>query len=134
MQKRIISLAAAALLLLATIGCAWKAMPQTGAYLIDVTLEGGSGKASIQSPARLDVFGDGTMQLTVVWSSANYDYMLVDGERYDAEIIDGHSVFVIPVKTLGKPLDVVADTVAMSMPHEIVYTITFDIASQKPAS
>lgn len=36
----------------------------------------------------------------------------------------GNSVFVIPVAALDTPLEVVADTVAMSKPHEIEYTIT----------
>ena len=57
------------------------------------------------------------------------DYMKVDGARYDAVIEDGHSVFTVPVASLEEPLPVVADTVAMSTPHEIEYTITFDTAT-----
>ena len=58
----------------------------------------------------------------------------MDGERYEPAIKDGHSMFVIPVKTLDKPLTVIADTTAMSTPHEIEYTITFDTSSLKNAS
>ena len=134
MKQRMIAFALAALLLFAALGCAFRSMPATGAYTVEVTLTGGTGKAKIASPARLDVYGDGTAKLTVVWSSDKYDYMRVDGERYDVEIVDGHSVFVIPVKTLDKPLAVIADTTAMSAPHEIEYTITFDAASLKPAA
>lgn len=99
-----------------------------GTYTVDVALTGGSGKASVASPCELLV-EDGMATATIVWSSANYDYMLVNGERYDAEIIDGHSTFVIPVAAFDHPLAVVADTTAMSQPHEIDYTLTFDAAS-----
>ena len=40
-----------------------------GEYDIEVALSGGSGRASIQSPTKLVVNADGTMTLTVVWSS-----------------------------------------------------------------
>ena len=99
-----------------------------GSYHIDATLTGGTGKAKIASPVELAV-QDGQITATFVWSSANYDYMKVDGVRYDAVIEDGHSVFTVPVASLEEPLPVVADTVAMSTPHEIEYTITFDPAS-----
>jgi len=134
MKKRIVVFALAAVLLLMAVGCGWKALPGAGTYLIDVTLSGGTGRASIASPAELVVFGDGSASLVVIWSSDKYDYMLVDGERYEPAIRDGHSMFVIPVKTLDKPLAVIADTTAMSTPHEIEYTITFDTASLKNAS
>ncbi len=99
-----------------------------GAYQIAATLTGGTGKAKIASPLKLTV-RDGQITATIVWSSANYDYMKVDGVRYDAVIEDGHSVFTVPVASLEEPLPVVADTVAMSVPHEIEYTIVFDPAA-----
>lgn len=99
-----------------------------GAYLCDVSLSGGSGRASVQSPARLTVAG-GAVTAKVIWSSANYDYMLVGGTRYDAEIADGHSQFTIPVAAFDRALGVVADTTAMSQPYEIDYTLTFDAAT-----
>lgn len=134
MKKRMVTVALALVLLLMSLGCAAKALPAEGTYLIDVTLSGGSGKASIQSPAQLTVYGDGTAQLLVVWSSDKYDYMLVGGERFEPAISDGHSMFVIPVTTVEEPLTVIADTVAMSTPHEIEYTVTFDAASLRSAS
>ena len=100
-------------------------VPADGSYRIAVTLTGGTGRASVASPALLEV-REGRMTATLVWSSANYDYMLVDGERYDTEIVDGHSTFVIPVAALDTELPVVGDTVAMSTPHEISYTLNFD--------
>ncbi len=105
--------------------------PKDGAYNAAVTLSGGTGKATVLSPALLTVSG-GKMTAEIVWSSKNYDYMLVDGVRYDAEIKDGHSVFVIPVAALDTDLAVTADTVAMSVPHEIEYTLRFDAASLEP--
>ena len=97
-----------------------------GTYTCDVTLEGGSGRATVDSPAALTV-ADGRMTATIVWSSPNYDYMLVDGEKYLPTNTEGNSTFEIPVAALDTPLDVVGDTVAMSTPHEIEYTLTFTL-------
>ena len=102
--------------------------PADGTYTCDVTLEGGSGRATVESPAALTV-ADGRMTATIVWSSPNYDYMLVDGEKYLPTNTEGNSTFEIPVAALDTPLDVVGDTVAMSTPHEIEYTLTFASAS-----
>ena len=99
-----------------------------GTYSIAVTLEGGSGKASVQSPCTLTV-ADGKMTAQIVWSSSHYDYMLVDGERYDALSNEDGSTFEIPVSALDTPLAVIGDTIAMSTPHEIEYTLTFDASS-----
>ena len=101
-----------------------------GTYQIEVTLTGGTGKASVASPTELEV-KDGKMTATIIWSSPNYDYMIVDDERYLPEIIDNHSVFKIPVAELDKELPVIGDTVAMSTPHEIEYTLYFDSSTLK---
>ena len=106
------------------------AAPADGTYTCEVTLEGGSGRATVESPAALTV-ADGKMTATIVWSSPNYDYMLVDGEKYLPTNTEGNSTFEIPVSALDTALDVTADTVAMSTPHEIEYTLTFDSASLK---
>ena len=103
--------------------------PADGSYTCEVTLEGGSGRATVDSPADLTV-ADGKMTATIVWSSPNYDYMIVDGEKYLPTNTEGNSTFEIPVSALGVPLSVVADTVAMSTPHEIEYTLTFSAPSE----
>ena len=103
-------------------------IPADGSYTCAVTLEGGSGRATVESPAALTV-ADGVMTATIVWSSPNYDYMLVDGEKYLPVNTDGNSTFEIPVAALDTALAVTADTVAMSTPHEIDYTLTFDSAT-----
>lgn len=103
--------------------------PADGSYTCEVMLEGGSGRATVDSPAALTV-ADGKMTATIVWSSPNYDYMIVDGEKYLPTNTEGNSTFEIPVSALGTPLSVVADTVAMSTPHEIEYTLTFSAPSE----
>ena len=100
-------------------------VPADGTYTCAVTLEGGSGRATVDSPAALTVV-DGAMTATIVWSSPNYDYMLIDGEKYLPTNTEGNSTFEIPVAALDTALAVTADTVAMSTPHEIDYTLTFD--------
>ena len=102
-----------------------------GTYRIAVTLEGGTGRASVESPCRLFV-ENGVAQAEIIWSSANYDYMKVDDVRYDAEIRDDRSVCVIPVAYFSRPLAVIADTTAMSTPHEIEYTLLFDAETVVP--
>ena len=98
--------------------------PADGTYTCDVTLEGGSGRATVESPAALTV-ADGKMTATIVWSSPNYDYMIVDGTKYLPSSTEGGSVFEIPVSAFDEPVSVIGDTVAMSKPHEIEYTLTF---------
>ena len=104
-----------------------------GAYQVDVTLEGGSGRASVESPARMTV-ENGKVTATIVWSSSNYDYMKVDGVRYDAVIENDRSVFTIPVTCFDWKMAVIADTIAMSQPHEIDYALRFDSASISPVA
>ena len=99
---------------------------EDGEYTADVTLEGGSGRATVDSPANL-VVKDGEVTATIVWSSPNYDYMLVGGEKYEPVNTEGNSTFEIPVDAFDYPMEVVADTVAMSEPHEIEYTLTFNL-------
>ena len=95
-----------------------------GSYTIELTMEGGSGRASIQSPVQLTV-ADGAATATLEWSSPNYDYMLVNGEKYLPVNTEGNSVFEVPVEALDMPLAMIGDTVAMSTPHEVEYTVTF---------
>ncbi len=103
-----------------------------GEYLVDVELGGGSGRASVESPAALHV-QDGQVTATIAFSSSNYDYMKVEEVQYDAEIVEDRSTFTIPVTCFDWKMPVVADTIAMSEPHEISYTLRFDSASVTPA-
>ena len=104
-----------------------------GSYTVQVRLEGGSGKASVESPAALRV-EDGQAWVTLVWSSPNYDYMRLGEEKYLPRNTQGNAEFEIPVTAFDFALPVMADTTAMSTPHEIAYTLYFDSASLQPAS
>ena len=95
-----------------------------GSYLVEMTFEGGSGRASIASPVTITVENQ-RVTASVEWSSPNYDYMLVDGEKFLPVNTEGNSVFEIPVAAFDEPVTVIGDTVAMSKPHEIEYTLTF---------
>ena len=98
---------------------------EDGEYAIEVKMTGGSGKASIQSPALLTVT-DGTAYISITWSSSNYDYMIVNGEKILNESEEGrNSVFTVPITVLDDKMEVIADTLAMGAPHEIDYTLTF---------
>ena len=105
-------------------------IPGDGEYTAEVTLTGGSGRATVESPAKI-VVKDGNMTATVIWSSPNYDYMIVGGEKYLPVKLDGveNSAFEIPVAGFDFEIPVKADTTAMSQPHEIAYTLSFDSAS-----
>lgn len=105
---------------------------EDGNYTAEVTLEGGSGKATVESPAKLEI-KDGKAIAELIWSSPNYDYMIVDGEKYEMTNTEGNSTFEIPVAAFDTALAVKADTVAMSEPHEIDYTLQFDSASIEKA-
>lgn len=121
-KNRIVALLCAFVVLTVLWGCGQKQR------VVDVAMEGGTGRASIESPAVLDQSGNQDMA-TIVWSSPNYDYMIVDGERYLPTNTDGNSTFQIPVLVYDEPFAVIADTTAMSTPHEIEYTLTFDSSS-----
>ena len=98
---------------------------EDGEYSIQVDLEGGSGKASVSSPT-LMIVKDGRMYAELQWSSSNYDYMIVDGEKFLNESEEGrNSVFTVPITVLDDKMEVIADTLAMGAPHEINYTLTF---------
>ena len=103
-----------------------------GQYSVEVTLEGGSGKAYVESPMQINVI-EGEITAVVVWSSPNYDQMIVGGEQYLPVPRTGNSTFQIPLDELVADLPVQAETTAMSEPHMIDYTIHFDLSTLKQA-
>ena len=130
MKQKLLSLAAACLIGIGTMGCVCQAAGmqidrEDGEYSIQVDLEGGSGKATVTSPTILTV-KDGQAYAQIQWSSSNYDYMIVDGEKYLPTNEEGmNSVYEIPILSMDEGMPVIADTVAMGAPHEIEYTLTF---------
>ena len=96
-----------------------------GDYSIEVTLMGGSGRASLTTPTWMYVQG-GKGYARLLWSSPHYDYMILDGRTYYNETKDGgNSSFTIPITATDMPVDIIADTTAMGDPVEIAYTLTF---------
>lgn len=106
---------------------------EDGVYLVEAGVEGGSGKAKIESPVTM-VVEDGKATATIIWSSPFYDYMVVGGEKLEPVNGEGeNSTFEIPVEGFDWNLSAVADTIAMSTPHEIEYSLRFDSASIEKA-
>ncbi|MBL6469019.1 MAG: ABC transporter substrate-binding protein [Mogibacterium sp.] len=90
----------------------------------EVTMTGGSGRASVESPADVTE-KNGAHRVKLVWSSSYYDYMVVDGRKYMNEAkVGDNSVFTIPFEEYDEEFEVIGDTTAMSEPHEIKYRIT----------
>ncbi len=107
-----------------------------GTYYIEIDMEGGSGRASVESPAELTV-QNGSYTVKLVWSSSSYDYMIVDDVTYDPVEGEEYSTFLIPVTVFDEPIEMIADTTAMSTPHEITYKFTFlrdSVTSEKTDS
>lgn len=100
-----------------------------GTYTCDVTLTGGSGRASIESPATLTI-KDGKAVATIVWSSSHYEYMTIGETKYEPVQTEGNSTFELPI-SFDTDMEVSALTTAMSEPHLIDYTLRFDSSSLK---
>lgn len=94
---------------------------EDGAYeAADFSFSGGSGKVTITC-ADLRVSG-GQASATIVFSSPRYEYVKVDGVRYEGKYTDATSEFEIPVN-LNADTVILGMTTAMSQPHEIEYTL-----------
>lgn len=107
---------------------------EDGEYAVELSMTGGSGKASISSPAMM-IVKEGRAYARAVWSSSNYDYMIVDGEKILNENTEGgYSTFTIPILAFDQEMEVTADTTAMGTPHEIAYAVTFYGDSIAPKS
>ena len=104
-----------------------------GNYSVSVSLAGGSGKASVDSPAALTV-KYGACTARIVFSSKNYDYVRIGDMVFLPVNSEGNSAFDLPVSFFDRPMPIVADTVAMSEPHEISYTLTFSANSIEAAA
>lgn len=97
---------------------------EDGCYTIGLSVQGGTGRATIASPSPL-VVTDGAAAAVLAWDSPNYDYMVVNGSKYFPINKDGDSVFEIPVLAFDQEIPVIADTTAMSKPYEVSYTLIF---------
>ena len=130
MKKRIFCLLGIFILLLTACSTA-KTTTSDGQYTIDVKLSGGSGKATITTPAMMTIT-DGKYTATIIWSSPFYEWVKIGDVQYLPVQEDGNATFEIPVE-LDKDVPISAQTVAMSEPHVIDYTLYFDSTTLKPA-
>lgn len=102
-------------------------VPADGSYTAELTLKGGTGRAKIESPVPLRV-KNGQISAFIRWSSKNYSWMELDGKRYDRLPEEEYSCFEIPVR-LDEEITFEAETLAMSEPHVISYSLYLDSAS-----
>lgn len=93
-------------------------------FLAEVYLEGGSGKSGLQTPAAV-ITKDGRSSVVLVFKSTSYDYVILDGTKYLNENAGGYSTFTLPVTLPLSDIHIAADTTAMSVPHEVSYTVRF---------
>lgn len=94
-----------------------------GEYKAEIILSGGTGRTTIQSPANVYV-ENGVITAEIIWSSPSYDLMIIGDKEYKPISNDGKSVFLVEIPSADSPLNIKAETVAMSAPHMIDYTIT----------
>lgn len=104
-----------------------------GSYTADVILEGGSGRAAVETPAKITAEG-GRTTAQIVWNSPNYDYMKVGDKEYYPLTGEENSTFVIDIPAWDEDIDISAETTAMSEPHMISYTLRFDSESLESVS
>lgn len=100
-----------------------------GSYTCSVTLSGGTGRASIESPASVEI-KNGKAVATVIWSSSHYEYVKIGETQFDPVNTEGNSTFEIPV-SFDTDIEISALTNAMSEPHLIDYVLRFDSATLK---
>ena len=111
--------------------------PADGKYLCEAVLSGGSGKASVESPCSVTI-ENGKALAKLIWSSSNYDYMR-SGDGLSEKIINEsapgeNSSFSIPVPFFDREFSVIADTTAMSVAHEIEYTLIIRSPGAEPSA
>ena len=127
-MKRFLTITLTVLMLAALIGCGQKEITD-GSYTVEVTLSGGSGRASVESPCKV-MIANGQVTATIIWSSPFYEYMLIGQTRYEPVQEEGNSTFEIPV-VFDEEMAVSASTIAMSEPHLVDYILRFDSKTLK---
>ncbi len=101
-----------------------------GSYEAELSLEG-EGRLQLISPMQLELI-DGKAQGLLVFDSTKYDYIVIDGVRYDAEEGEERSSFLIPVKQFDRAIAMAADSTAIAgMNVEQDYMLTI-AAPQEP--
>jgi hypothetical protein len=129
-MKRVLTFFLALCVLGAAVSAQAFDLPGDGEYTVEVSLIGGSGRAGVASPARVSI-ENSRATAEIIWSSPNYEFMIVGGETYHPVQGRENSTFEIPV-TLDADISFSAQTLAMSRPHLIEYTLRFEPATLKP--
>ena len=130
-MKRILILAAVLLMITGTIFCGDLQVfaedgYADGTYPVEFTFEGGTGKGGVEA-VEAELAGGEVKTLVITMTSPNYDYCIYYGEQYINSSKEGNSVFTVPY--VEENFLLTADTVAMSQPHEIDYTVTLNMDS-----
>ena len=61
------------------------------------------------------------------------DYVKIGDVQYLPVNAEGNSTFLLPVSYFDFNIPILADTTAMSQPHEIAYSLRFDAGTIRPA-
>jgi len=98
-----------------------------GVYTPDsFSFSGGTGKVRITC-SQVTVT-NGQAYATIAFTSSKYGYVKASGATYYPSIVNGESIFTIPVQ-LNTNNSIIGMTTAMSAAHEITYTIFVYIAA-----
>ncbi|MDD3360680.1 MAG: ABC transporter substrate-binding protein [Hespellia sp.] len=121
-MKKTMAAVIAFLSVIVLFGCAQsKQTIPDGTYIpSSFTFTGGTGKVEITCSGV--TVSDGDANADISFSSAYYDYVKVDGEKYNTTIANGSAAVTIPVK-LNEDTTIQADTTRMSEAHEIEYVL-----------
>lgn len=94
-----------------------------GDYNIAVDVSGG--EDTVESPAPLTM-SDGAATATLTFSSPNYDYLVITGEKYEPTEVTGESAtFEIPVKVFDTAIPVTFDSTASGSQEETTGSLSF---------
>ena len=97
-----------------------------GDYTIAVSLSGGSGRASVESPAKLVVSGEtrtaGDRVEQPILRIYAGGWSAVRAAAFGRKLRISES----PIRVLDTDMEVSASTIAMSQPHLVEYTLRFD--------
>lgn len=128
--KRVLPILAVILVLAVCTGIFYKSTTEDSlkdeTYFPEFSFTGGTGKVSIS--CEQVVLKDGQATAEIVFDSPNYTWVKVEGVQYDNQTPgEASSVFEIPVNPEGIT-EIIAQTTAMSVPHEIEYQLSISIS------
>lgn len=127
MMKNMKRLAALALVLAMLAGFAAAESLPDGSYIPDeFSFSGGTGKVEL-SCAELKI-ANGQAWASIRFSSPNYGYVKVNGEKYLAASDGENSTFEVPV-ALNQMNEIIGMTTAMTADHEISYDVWIYLAA-----